>query len=264
MNSIVILFMVILVCYIIAMFVYIHVKTPYSDICIRPGLQYNTSNTVVHEVPHDMIIEEIPKLLLLSRDTFHEMMDILKMTTRLMTTNEITFWAVDSTLLGAVRHNGFIPWSTDITFAIEHRNMGRLISLRTGIESYGYLLITTSSGYNIVARNASHFPILHIMMMSVRNSEVCICSPLTELNECSFNDTYVHRRKIFSVGDVFPLQSVTFEDVVINIPKNAEFCLDIMYPMGWQSIPYHATLWSKYNNMKSWSAFCRTAKLWQS
>ena len=263
MNSIVILVVVITIVYLVAMMVFVHVKTPFSETQVLPGMEYHTSTTIVHYVPENLVIDEVPQLLLLKRDTFHDMMDILKMTLRLMTANEITAWAVDATLLGAVRHAGFIPWCPDIMLAIEHRDMGRLISLRGLIEGYGHLLLTTKSGYDIVARNASYFPVLHITLMSVRNNEVCICSPLTELNECSFNDTYIHRRKIFNVSDVFPLQSVQFEDTYINVPKNVEFCLDIMYPMGWKSIPYHTKLWSKYNNTKSWSTIGRTLSFWQ-
>ena len=58
-------------------------------------------------------------------------LSILKEVLALFREHDIPYYALGGTMLGAVRHQGFIPWDDDIDIGVPREDYERLISLRT-------------------------------------------------------------------------------------------------------------------------------------
>jgi len=52
----------------------------------------------------------------------------------------ITYWINDGTLLGAIRHGGFIPWDRDADLNILHTDLKKFLGLKDWMESLGIVL----------------------------------------------------------------------------------------------------------------------------
>ncbi|WP_455541584.1 LicD family protein [Prevotella fusca] len=63
---------------------------------------------------------------------------------RLCTKYNLTYWLDSGTLLGAVRHKGFIPWDDDIDICMLREEMNRVVPLmKAEVEKYGLTLFPT-------------------------------------------------------------------------------------------------------------------------
>ncbi len=57
-----------------------------------------------------------------------ELKDMLKWFHSLCEANGLCYYALGGTMLGAARHEGFIPWDDDIDIGMPRNDMGILIS----------------------------------------------------------------------------------------------------------------------------------------
>lgn len=82
-------------------------------------------------------------------------LEILKEFDKVCRNHNIEYWISDGTLLGAVRHRGFIPWDDDIDVCIKEEDKEKLIKILKEELPY-YLLVTNDSGQN---ENLNYFKI---------------------------------------------------------------------------------------------------------
>ena len=71
--------------------------------------------------------------------------------------NGISYFAAGGTLIGAVRHHGFIPWDDDVDVYMKRADYDKFISLRDQLANTAYEIIDPSNnGYYCAMAKFSH------------------------------------------------------------------------------------------------------------
>ena len=81
---------------------------------------------------------------------FCVLLDLMKEFDRVCNENRIQYYAFAGTLLGAVRHKGFIPWDDDVDFLVPRKDYNRLKDLaKKGVFRYPFFFqnVETDKGF---------------------------------------------------------------------------------------------------------------------
>lgn len=123
---------------------------------------------------------------ILSKTTLRKLqltqLEILKETTRICKKLNIKYFLTDGTLLGAVRHQGFIPWDDDLDIAIFRKDYDRFIKLAQNELSDKFFLQTWETD--------SHYPFPYAKIL--KNYTICkeIITQGTNIHEGIFIDIF--------------------------------------------------------------------------
>lgn len=74
-------------------------------------------------------ITKCPKAQLELRDTQLEVLYLFKRVLKLCKDNNLTYWLEGGTLLGAVRHKGFIPWDDDLDICMPRNDYEKMLKI---------------------------------------------------------------------------------------------------------------------------------------
>lgn len=171
--------------------------------------------------------------------------NLLRNTIRLLNKKNIDVIAMYGTLLGSMRHEGFIPWDDDIDVMINKSYFSVLLEMKDELGMYDIGI----KEYSMFGTNMIKLFVLSEPLIPGHNWSW----PFIDVFGYIVEDSYVYvddigksRAYKFSVNDLFPLKTKLFEGIRINIPNNTKLFLDIMYKKDWNDV----CISSSYNHRK--------------
>ena len=162
---------------------------------------------------------------LLLQYNYNQRLKGLKEIIKILNYLNIEYVAEGGTLLGALRHRGFIPWDDDIDLFLPKVNRKDKESLINKLNPY---LKKT----NMFIRKID---VDHYIQLGQKNANKNIVDLFLSPYP---NIAYENNSKYFDIGkkkNLYPIRQVLFENIIINIPNKSEFYCDHMYP-GWRDI----------------------------
>tara|TARA_R110000787_G_scaffold248888_1_gene354487 strand:+ start:202 stop:762 length:561 start_codon:yes stop_codon:yes gene_type:complete len=152
---------------------------------------------------------------ILNDQEVNDLYDMFKHLVYVLNKYAVEWVATDGTLLGAVRHGGFIPWDDDIDIAIKKSSFFLLKHLEH--------ILTKAHKYTLVKVGK---------YCKLKYNELWIDIFLLDAD---YSFPQKHFKNLSFIGDELkPIKKAMFYDIEINIPNKAEEYLDRILP-GWNT-----------------------------
>lgn len=127
------------------------------------------------------------------------LLDILKYIDRVCEENKLSYYLIYGTCIGAVRHNGFIPWDDDLDIAMPYDDYKKFCSILSKKQDKRYFLQTRKTDKNY-----------YLDFAKVRDTETTLIDEYNNEKRDIVLGTYV---------DVFPLVGVPTNKLKKKIQK---------------------------------------------
>ena len=138
--------------------------------------------------------ENFPNLLN-KESVSKKQLDILDTISKVLSCYEIKYFLAYGTLLGAIRHKGFIPWDDDIDLGMMRSDFNKLINIDWSL--YGLQLISNSTVQNCQYAHAK----------------------IADLNSILIEDADLSDTKIGVNVDIFPIDYISDKKILVNLQK---------------------------------------------
>ena len=154
-----------------------------------------------------------------------ELYFITKTVVMLLNNANIDYWIDYGSLLGALRHKGFIPWDDDFDICIPTREVEKFKALGPLLSEKGYDIVPYLFGYKVVPRNMGMYPFVDIFVMTEKDGM------FVQPERQKTIKNYLFGCEISSpkVSDVFPLQYIPFEDFYVKAPAKSKEVIDSVF-----------------------------------
>ena len=199
--------------------------TPYSSSSVKNTYYVRSQK---HEIPPETIFASGAPLAL-KKQVVEKLVDTLRTAVEVFEEKEVEYWLTGHLLHGAVLVKGLLPWDDTAVVAVKYSSMNKLISCRASLEKRGYTLLKHKSGFRVSRRQLVELPAIEIVLVDQVKKELVICSPLDDLNMCTFADSFMRRNEINTEDAIFPLQKLAFEDFFVACPRDPHVCLRTFY-----------------------------------
>ena len=164
------------------------------------------------------------KYPILKKEIAQEMIILLEKIINIFEENDVTYWLTTGNLLGAIRHNGLIPWDDDIDLnvPIDKIDLMKEILLKHNIN-----FNSSNGGYKITDKK--YYPFIDIIVVEKTDNKFLLCYPLDENKKPTYETSKKWPQECFDVNDVFPLKKIPFEHFTVNVPKNYNKLIKNLY-----------------------------------
>lgn len=163
--------------------------------------------------------EEIKKYRI-TAETALSLYQLMKDGHEILSKHNISYWINGGTLLGAVRHQGIIPFDDDLDIGIRHEDELALQQIFPQFEELGYSISFTRA-YNICKKVCLDIFIYH--------------KEKDKLIHTNLNSRFKYPNDFFYNYELYPLKKYQFGSIEVYGPFSPEKNLDRLYPE-----------WSKY------------------
>ncbi len=136
------------------------------------GIRYRVGGAG-HRFPNLQLPTPRPRLI--REPVLASMARLLQYADAVFTENAVPYWISCGTLLGAVRHQGFIPWDDDIDLQVELNDRPRLLALRERFLRDGFVLLDAGGGYKLAYANIWRFPYIDLAMVDRVGGALELC-----------------------------------------------------------------------------------------
>lgn len=175
-----------------------------------------------------------------SKEHKTEAVNLIKVMAELFRKANIQYFAAYGTLLGALRHQGLIPWDDDIDVAISELAEAKFLELTKAFEEQGIGVCQFYGGYKIywlknpMTLNIEGFPhswpFVDIFLFKnitkrfheKRTPGILITGGVPWIRNISHLDFLSNKK-------VFPLSEISFEGISISAPNNPEAVVECLY-----------------------------------
>ncbi len=145
-----------------------------------------------------------------------------------LTASNIEYWIHFGTSMGAVRHQGIIPWDDDVDICIWEHQVDKLINLRPLLQQLGYDLNLgwkrKGGGFFKIYKPATRFPCIDIFVTKLNNDRVDFSSKAVRKH-------WPHAYLYFE--ELYPLKNYKFGTFEVVGPAKPHPMLTRQYKKNW-------------------------------
>jgi hypothetical protein len=149
---------------------------------------------------------------------FAPLLSLLRAWIEHATKHNITYWAVDGTLLGCLRHQGIIPWDNDIDFCIKYNQYEKI----RGTDFGEYEVIEVMYGF-MFRRRGTIKPFIDLFAYEIEpgTDMMANCLPVHPVTQELTFYSKIGNLMVFRPEDLVEMSVVPFEDMELPVPQHA-------------------------------------------
>jgi len=155
------------------------------------------------------------------------MIEQIKSVDDILTKNGFKYCAVAGTLLGCVRHRGFIPWDDDFDILMEESDIALILEQKL-LESIGFEILFQGPVLCYENDNTERNGIPHVLPI-VKHGEQSHIFPYRKLDGKILTNNGEFDNEL-----TFPFRRLQFEDFSVLAPQNPIHYLNLSNP-GWDT-----------------------------